>query len=132
MHHYSWPIYPPPFAALTVNSEKKAVKPMVMLSMNGKNADSGPASYEPQMPWHTIEADRIMEIFGVSQAGLKPDEARKRLDRFGPNSLPGKGTPSLGEVFIRQFKSPLIYILLAAGTVSVVIDEYLGKNCNSI
>ncbi|MGA1874173.1 MAG: cation-translocating P-type ATPase [bacterium] len=92
--------------------------------MNRKNAHSGLASYEPQVPWHTIEADRTMEILGVSREGLKPDEARKRLDRFGPNSLPRKGAPPLVEVFIRQFKNPLIYILLLAGTVSGFIDEY--------
>jgi magnesium-transporting ATPase (P-type) len=54
----------------------------------------------------------------TSESGLSPNEVAERLRRFGPNALPEPQTPSLAAVFLRQFLSPLIYILLAAAVVS--------------
>jgi Ca2+-transporting ATPase len=46
--------------------------------------------------------------------GLTNAEALSRLRQFGPNALPEKASTSLGRRFLRQFQSPLIYILLFA------------------
>ena len=46
--------------------------------------------------------------------GLSSAEAARRLQRYGPNSLPEKPTLPLWQRFLRQFRSPLIYILLVA------------------
>ncbi|GAA5335781.1 MULTISPECIES: cation-translocating P-type ATPase [Thermus] len=46
--------------------------------------------------------------------GLSAEEARKRLEEFGPNALPEKPEEPLWRKFLRQFQSPLIYILLFA------------------
>ncbi|GIW34310.1 cation-transporting P-type ATPase [Meiothermus sp.] len=46
--------------------------------------------------------------------GLSEVEARERLKRQGPNALPEKRPEPLWRRFLRQFKSPLIYILLFA------------------
>jgi Ca2+-transporting ATPase len=59
--------------------------------------------------------------------GLSQDEARQRLNQYGPNSLPEPEQDSLALIFIRQFKSPFIYILLAAAIFSIAI----GHNLNS-
>lgn len=55
--------------------------------------------------------------------GLTSSEASLRLDRFGPNSLPEPQPPSVLGIFLRQFLSPLIYILLAATVVSVIVGD---------
>ncbi|NRP74788.1 putative cation-transporting ATPase F [Ensifer psoraleae] len=59
----------------------------------------------------------------VGSAGLSQEEARLRLARFGPNSLPEPQAPSLLTTFLRQFRSPLIYILLAAVLVSLILGD---------
>ena len=46
--------------------------------------------------------------------GLSASEASARLARFGPNALPDRAPESLWRRFVRQFASPLIYILLFA------------------
>ncbi|MDX2007283.1 MAG: HAD-IC family P-type ATPase [Meiothermus sp.] len=46
--------------------------------------------------------------------GLTSSQARERLAVFGPNTLPEKAPEPLWHRFIRQFQSPLIYILLFA------------------
>jgi magnesium-transporting ATPase (P-type) len=55
--------------------------------------------------------------------GLSAAEARLRLGQFGPNSLPQQRPPSLLALFLRQFLSPLIYILLAAAIAAVLMGD---------
>jgi Ca2+-transporting ATPase len=47
-------------------------------------------------------------------SGLSSAEAAERLARFGPNALPDRPPDPLWRRFLRQFASPLIYILLFA------------------
>ena len=56
-------------------------------------------------------------------AGLTTEQAAARLAEFGPNVLPEAQAPSLLAVFLRQFLSPLIYILLAAALVSLALSD---------
>ncbi|WP_050898924.1 cation-translocating P-type ATPase [Allomesorhizobium alhagi] len=56
-------------------------------------------------------------------SGLSETEAAGRLRQYGPNALPKARPPSLGLVFLRQFLSPLIYILLAAAVVSAAVSD---------
>ena len=46
--------------------------------------------------------------------GLTQSEARARLARYGRNVLPHVAPPTLAALFLRQFKSPLMYVLLGA------------------
>lgn len=55
--------------------------------------------------------------------GLTTIEAQARLAKFGPNTLPEARAPSFAAVFLRQFLSPLIYILVAAACVSMMIGD---------
>jgi Ca2+-transporting ATPase len=45
------------------------------------------------------------------------------LDSYGPNALPEQKPPSLLTLFLRQFRSPLIYLLLAVATVAFLLGE---------
>lgn len=56
-----------------------------------------------------------------SQFGLTSDEARAQLEQFGPNALPEKPPKPLWKRLLFQFKSPLIYILLAALGIDLAI-----------
>jgi Ca2+-transporting ATPase len=47
-------------------------------------------------------------------AGLSSPDAAERLSRFGPNALPERAPDPLWRRFLRQFASPLVYILLFA------------------
>ena len=56
-------------------------------------------------------------------AGLTQLEARQRLQKHGPNRLPEPKQPGLALIFLHQFKSPFIYVLLVAAIVSVVLHN---------
>jgi Ca2+-transporting ATPase len=55
--------------------------------------------------------------------GLSRKDAEARLLRFGPNSLPAAPPENIFRIFMRQFLSPLIYILLAAAIVSLALAD---------
>jgi cation-transporting ATPase F len=55
--------------------------------------------------------------------GLTAAVAADRLDRFGPNVLPHAEAAGALRRFLRQFQHPLIYVLLAAGGITLALGE---------
>src|SRR5207247_2095396 len=51
------------------------------------------------------------------QAGLSQAEAQKRLKKYGYNTLPEVKHKTWFTIFLSQFTSPLIYILLIAAAI---------------
>jgi magnesium-transporting ATPase (P-type) len=47
-----------------------------------------------------------------------------RLEQYGRNTLPQARLPGIVTVFLRQFASPLIYVLVAAALLSLMIKEW--------
>ena len=57
------------------------------------------------------------------QTGLSEKQARELLKICGPNALPEQSQPSLFWVFLSQFASPLIYILLLAAALIFIFGD---------
>jgi len=57
--------------------------------------------------------------------GISPPEAEKRARRFGPNSYKTQSSKSIWFIFIQQFRSPIVYLLLFGAGVSVYFRDYL-------
>jgi Ca2+-transporting ATPase len=55
--------------------------------------------------------------------GLTSQEARARLNKFGPNALPQKPAPSDLSLLLSQMTSPLVYVLIGAGVVTVFLEH---------
>ncbi|MCQ8894669.1 MAG: HAD-IC family P-type ATPase [Methanolinea sp.] len=75
------------------------------------------------VPWHAIPIEKVYETLRSGSGGLSREEALRRLSLYGKNTLPSGKAPGLVQVIIHQFKSPLIYILLAAGVISILIGD---------
>ncbi len=73
---------------------------------------------------YAIDRDTVINSLESSRHGLSNDEAVARLKTIGPNTIPREKPPGLFIVFIRQFISPLTYILVAAAVLSIVIEEH--------
>ncbi len=73
--------------------------------------------------WHTKTISQVSEILHTSERGLSTEEVRKRFEKYGPNALPENKVDSLLVIFLRQFQSPLIYILIVASIVVFSIGE---------
>ncbi|MDH3716466.1 MAG: HAD-IC family P-type ATPase, partial [Gammaproteobacteria bacterium] len=77
-----------------------------------------------EIPWHAREADWILHELDASDIGLSSEEARTRLDRVGPNRLPESAPSSPVQIFLRQFRSPLIYVLAVAAVLAATTGEF--------
>jgi len=73
--------------------------------------------------WHAIETAEVMRILGTDSQGLTMDEAKKRLEKYGPNELQEAKRVSPLKIFFEQFKEILIIILLVATVISALIGE---------
>jgi Ca2+-transporting ATPase len=76
---------------------------------------------EQQRPWHAAPLRDIFQALRTDESGLSVSEVQSRLKQFGPNSLPEKPPPTVWEIALRQFKSPLIYILAFAAVLSLIV-----------
>ncbi len=73
--------------------------------------------------WHTKPVTEALAVLSSSEHGLGKDEASRRLKAYGPNQLPeGKADGAL-VIFLRQFQSSLIFILLAAAAIVFAMGE---------
>ena len=77
--------------------------------------------------WHSLTPEEAIAKAGSRISGLTEDEAKERIVRYGANELVGKKKTPLIMVFLRQFRSPIIYVLLAAGIISLVSQFITGE-----
>jgi Ca2+-transporting ATPase len=75
--------------------------------------------------WHTLRADQVLHAEKVDGPhGLSSVEAASRAERFGPNKFDtGKAEPRW-RVFVRQYADLMQIVLLAAGVVSLGLQEW--------
>ncbi|MBW2691214.1 MAG: HAD-IC family P-type ATPase [Deltaproteobacteria bacterium] len=78
---------------------------------------------QPNHAWHALDLLSLEQSLDATPSGLSASEAAVRLERFGPNVLPHTPPPTWWQIGLRQFRSPLIYILGVAALVSVAIGE---------
>ncbi len=75
--------------------------------------------------WHHLSPRETEEMLEASARGLSVDEAERRLTQFGFNELQESPPPSDLAIFLHQFQSPLIYILLVAAIITIVLREHV-------
>ena len=75
----------------------------------------------------TMDTTANMHAEPGNRQGISSSQAATRLLEVGPNELPERRPPGLLRIFISQFKSPFVYVLLAAAVVS----WGLGQTINS-
>lgn len=75
--------------------------------------------------WYATPADETVDALRTDpDEGLSDREIGRRKERFGENKLPERQRETVLQTFIRQFKDPLIYILLIAGVASLAIGNF--------
>ena len=93
---------------------------------------------EQKIFWHNLKIEGVEKILRTNiKNGLTEREVEIRQREFGKNLLPEEKPLSTFRLFLEQFKSPLIYILVIAGIISLFFPEeemksILGRYSNSI
>jgi Ca2+-transporting ATPase len=75
--------------------------------------------------WHNLGVDEVLLALDSRRAGLTATEAGARLLQYGHNQLRGKKKTPPVLVFLRQFLSPLIYVLLVAAVISIIVEHFM-------
>ncbi len=99
---------------------------------------AGPEPVQPQSPQELKEvraqqqlltdvdpsltdADKVAQLLQVDpNTGLSSAEAKRRLEKFGPNELASAPPVPKWKKFLQQFQDPLVYLLLAATVISLI------------
>ena len=76
-------------------------------------------------PYWTLSADQALEKEDSSLQGLTEENASQRLGHYGPNLLVIKEKTKPFQIFLGQFKSPIVLILLFATVVSIFVKEWV-------
>jgi Ca2+-transporting ATPase len=75
-------------------------------------------------PWHSFSVNKTFEELNSQLAGLSEQEAQQRLKKFGFNRLSEEKSFSKVKLFLEQLRSPLVYILLIGGVITVFLADY--------
>ncbi len=73
--------------------------------------------------WHSWPVDKVLHEIDSDPHGLSVQEVETRRRKYGENRLPEGRKITLIGLFLHQFLSPLIYILLAAAGFSLWTGE---------
>lgn len=74
-------------------------------------------------PWHTLTVEELFRRLETGPDGLSSVEAQRRLERYGPNSLPQEEEVRAVDILVGQVRSPLIYVLIAAAIAALFLGE---------
>ncbi|MEK6853863.1 MAG: HAD-IC family P-type ATPase, partial [Nanoarchaeota archaeon] len=80
---------------------------------------------EDKADYHSVQLSQLFSELKTSEKGLSDDEANKRLGSFGYNELKETKKISPAGIFLSQFKSLIVWILIAAVLISMFLKEFV-------
>jgi len=75
-------------------------------------------------PW-SISAEEVYLSLGSREQGLTDDEVEKRLAQYGTNTFHAKEKKSPIRIFLKQFASPLIFLLICSAFITFLLKEWI-------
>jgi len=76
--------------------------------------------------WHACSTAEVVDAADARPAsGLDQEQVAQRLARYGRNELPAPPRRPPWLRFLLQFHNPLIYVLLVAGVVTLLLEDYI-------
>ena len=101
--------------------------PLVSKLIRPTSRPSSGSQIVPDAYW-SVPAEELLEKLGSDASGLSEHKASVRLKLHGPNALDAtKKATALG-LFITQFKSPLVLILIVASIISMFAGEWIDAS----
>ena len=79
------------------------------------------------MEWEKLTIPEVITELNTTQDGLSSSDAEERLEKHGKNVLKEKKKESELKKFLLQFTEPLMILLILAGIVSALINDFLDS-----
>ena len=81
---------------------------------------------ETNVSWHALAPEEVLNKLHVDlERGLSTEEAKRRLERFGPNELVEKERTTFWEMLWGQINSFVIWLLIGAAIISALLGDYV-------
>jgi Ca2+-transporting ATPase len=77
--------------------------------------------------WHTKSSEQVLQQLQTSITGLSSDEAAQRLHSNGPNELKETMPINPWRLFLGQFSSLIVWILIVAGIIAGLLGEWVDS-----
>lgn len=78
-----------------------------------------------EVQFETVSSSDVLSSLETdSEKGLTSEEAKARLERFGPNKLEEQKKKSWIRIFFEQMANPMIYVLFGAVAISIGVSIY--------
>jgi Mg2+-importing ATPase len=75
--------------------------------------------------WWSGEVSELLRALDAGAGGLASAEARSRLDRHGRNTPVALAQPGAVALLLRQFRSPLVLILVGGASLSLLLRDWV-------
>lgn len=77
-----------------------------------------------QKSFWAIQANDALDLLETTSEGISEEEAQERSEVFGKNKIAEQQKIARIKIFLSQFTSPLIFLLLIAGTITILLGDY--------
>ncbi|MBX9745205.1 MAG: hypothetical protein K2X08_08360, partial [Chlamydiales bacterium] len=79
-----------------------------------------------QKSWWSFSTEQTFkELDTDPNQGLSSASAKKRLENYGLNELPEPKPPSLFKLFLNQFSSFIVWVLISAAVIAGILGEWV-------
>ena len=76
-----------------------------------------------EVPWHALGPEEAVSRLQTPDGGLDAKTVAARQREYGRNVMPAAQGPGFFRIILRQFMSPLIYVLIVAGILSASVGD---------
>ncbi len=75
--------------------------------------------------WHVHQLEEVYDALGTDREGLDSKTAQRRLDEYGPNEIEAEEGISPLRIFLDQYRSVLIWLLVVAAAVMALVGHMI-------
>ena len=75
--------------------------------------------------WHALKTEEVLDHLEVKGNGLSSQEARRRLEHYGPNQLQEAPRPTFLKMLWEQLNNFVVILLIIASVVSALLGDYV-------
>jgi Ca2+-transporting ATPase len=88
-------------------------------------AQEGEIMKEHEHEWHTLSSEQVLSHFEVQDNGLTTEDAKKRIEIYGPNQLKEAPRPSFLQTLWEQLNNFVVILLIVASLISALLGDYV-------
>ena len=77
--------------------------------------------------WHSKSTEGVLEELQTDPLGLSEEEAKQRLEKYGPNELKERRRTSALQILLNQFRDIFVIMLLIATAISFFTAQIEGE-----